>query len=728
MNSIRIGCNNPTKNNLKRRDRMVLRDLCLKKSYDSDFDDILNQFYIPALSNSVKYHRLAGFFSSTSLALAARGIVRFIANGGHMKLVCGAKLQEADVKAIKEMGENPQKIIEKIMINDLETMEEEFIKDHVRALAWMMANNTLEIRIAIISDKDRFPLEAYQVENQGIFHQKIGVLQDEKGDIISFSGSCNESAFAWQSNIEEFKIFCSWNPQEEGYIKSDVNKFEKFWNDASRRAKVIDIPEAIRKKLIQIAPNNIEELKMEKWTSESIKTPKGIHLWDHQRQAIANWLNNRGEGIFEMATGTGKTFTALGCLREIMEEEKKLVTVIACPYDHLVRQWRDNIALFHITTENVVADSSNPGWENQLADHLYDIKNGITDYLIVLTTHATFSGKKFQDIIRIANVKRFLIVDEVHEIGAPQRKKGLIKDYFYKLGLSATPRRWFDAEGTKEIFEYFGDTVFEFSLGKAIRTINPSTGQTYLTPYEYKPYFVTLTDKELEKYEKETQKIAKTYYQTKKEEMEKLYTRLCVKRQKIVKNAINKYNAFEEILKDMGQVSNCLVYCSPQQMNRTQDILNKKNIIQHEFTMNEGTTPKQEYKGLSEREFLLQKFSDDTYHVLVAMKCLDEGVDIPQARTAIVLSSSGNPRQYIQRRGRVLRHSPGKEKAVIYDIIVKPLLSGIVEPDLANLEKKIFEKELKRYKEFAFDALNSMECLGKIEKIEEKIYSMGWLK
>jgi superfamily II DNA or RNA helicase len=703
-----------------RRDRMALRDINLKKSYDSDFDDILNQFYIPVLSNSFMYHRLAGFFSSTSLALAARGIARFIANDGHMKLICGAKLREKDVRAVKEAGENPQKIVEKMMINDLEQMEEEFIRNHVRALAWMIAHNTLEIKVAIVTDKDGLPVEAYHVENQGIFHQKIGILQDEKEDMISFSGSCNESAAAWQSNIEEFKVFCSWNPHEEEYIKSDMKRFGKFWNNASKRAKVIDIPEAIREKLIQIAPDTIEELEIEKWTSELFENSTGIHLWNHQRQAISNWLNNGGRGIFEMATGTGKTFTALGCLEEIMKKTERIIVVIACPYDHLVKQWCECISQFHISSEIVIADSSNPYWKDQLADHIYDIKNDINDRLVVLTTHATFSGKEFQDILGLTNEKKFLIVDEVHGIGAPQRKKGLVEDYLYRLGLSATPRRWFDSEGTNKLFGYFGDTVFEFSLGKAIRTINPSTGQTYLTAYEYKPYFVALTNEELEKYEKETRRIAKTYYQTKKEEMEKLYTQLCIRRQKIVKNATNKYEAFEKILDSLDQVHHCLVYCSPQQIGRIQDILNKRNIIQHEFTMKEGTTPRQEYKGLSEREFLLKKFADGTYHALVAMKCLDEGVDVPQARTAIILSSSGNPRQYIQRRGRVLRHSPGKEKAVIYDIIVEPLLSGIMEPDLVSLEKKIFEKELKRYKEFAFDALNAMECLRRIEEIEKK--------
>jgi superfamily II DNA or RNA helicase len=268
------------------------------------------------------------------------------------------------------------------------------------------------------------------------------------------------------------------------------------------------------------------------------------------------------------------------------------------------------------------------------------------------------------------------------------------------------------------VVEYFGDTVFEFSLKKAIKTINPATGKTYLTPYVYKPYFVPLTDDELEQYEKETLRIAQAYSRTENGEYDELYKMLLMKRQNIVKNAQGKYDVFKRIL-DTLKVNHCLVYCSPQQITPVQHILNERNIIQHEFTMNEGTVPQKEYNNLSEREFLLKKFAEGVYDVLVAMKCLDEGVDVPPAHTAVILSSSGNPRQYIQRRGRVLRHYPGKKKATIYDIIVEPLFR-VRESELLALEKRIFEKELKRYKEFAFDALNALECLSTIERMEEK--------
>jgi hypothetical protein len=240
---------------------MNLKDLDLKKAYDSDVDDVLNDFYIPALSNSIRYKRLAGFFSSSSLAVAAKGISRFISNGGYMELICSAKLRKSDVEAIKEAYENPTKVIEKMMLEDLNSLENEFIRDHVRALGWMIANNTLEIKVAVVIDESSKPIDEEKIEKYGIFHQKVGILEDENGDNIAFSGSDNESATAWEENIEEFKVFRSWMEGEEPYLVADKEKFKKFWNGDARRTKVIDVPTAVKKKLIEMAPDNIEEVK-----------------------------------------------------------------------------------------------------------------------------------------------------------------------------------------------------------------------------------------------------------------------------------------------------------------------------------------------------------------------------------------------------------------------------------------------------------------------------------
>lgn len=703
---------------------MGLRNLNLKKAYDSDSDEILDEFYIPVLSQAISYKRLVGFFSSSSLAVAARGISDFIRRGGYMKLITSAKLQKADIEAIKEAYEEPERVIESVIINDLEHLDNEFIKDHVRALGWMIANKRLNIKVAIVYGEEGFPLDEREIGTRGIFHPKIGILEDGDGDKISFSGSDNESATAWLENIEEFKVFRSWEESEREYLNSDINRFEKFWNGKTKRTRIIDIPTAVREKLIEIAPNNIEELNLEKWLRKRrIETKRKIILRDYQNQAIENWFKHNRKGIFEMATGTGKTFTALGCLKKLMEDEKRLVTVIACPYSHLVKQWEDNIKDFDISSDSIIADSSNPNWKDELMDKVYDIKNEISDRLIILTTHVTLSINDFIKIIKNVNCNLFLIVDEVHGIGAPERKKALIENYHMRLGLSATPRRWLDEEGTEDIFKYFGDTIFEFSLKKAINTLNPDTGKTYLVSYEYKPYFIELTDEELQKYEEETEKIARSYFKTNnKKEKNKLFTLLCIKRQKIIENAVNKYTAFKKILDEISEIRDCLVYCSPQQIDTVQEILNERDVIQCRFTNREGTTSREGYDGISERQFILKKFAEGTYKALVAMKCLDEGVDVPPVKIAIILASTGNPRQYIQRRGRVLRHFLGKEKAIIYDIIVVPSLTSSINHQLLELERKILEKELKRYCEFADSALNTLECLNKIYNIEEKYH------
>lgn len=693
---------------------MTLKGIKLKKAYDSDIDDILNDFYILALSQSVTYKRLAGFFSSSALAVAARGISKLISNGGFMYLVTSAKLRKSDVEVIREAHENPEKVIEKMMLEELENLEDKFVEDHVYALGWMIAKKKLEIKIAIVYDEDGLPLDEESIEKEGLFHQKVGILEDVEGNRISFSGSDNESAYGWTRHIEEFKVFCSWKETEKEYLDTDIKKFEKFWNGQARRTKVIDVPTGVKEKLIKIAPDNVEVLNLDKWLikKEWIRK-KAIKLWTHQESAIANWLENGKKGIFEMATGSGKTFAALGCLKKMSESEKKLVVVITSPTKHLLKQWENEIIKFDIHWRIVIADSSNPGWKNKLVDYLRDIENDISEKIIILTTPNTFSSNDFAEIINETSAKVFLIGDEVHTLGAPERQKGLLDRYEFRLGLSATPKRYFDEPGSKKLFEYFGDVVSVFSIKDAITTVNPKTGETYLTPYEYEPYFVEMTDEEFYLYQSETKKIARQYYACKSDqERKELFNFLCIKRQETVKNAQNKYVVFEKILDKVGGgVRHCFVYCSPKQIKRVQRILNDRDILQHKFTAVEN---------VAQREILLRKFADGDYQVLVAMKCLDEGVDVPPARTGILLSSSGNPREFIQRRGRLLRSFPGKDKATLYDIIVLPSSQRSFEPDFFELERKILIKELKRYEEFAYDAKNTPECLKKVKKIRKE--------
>lgn len=673
---------------------MGLREIELKPAYDSSEDDIINSFYIPTLSSSIRYRRLAGFFSSSSLAVAARGISQFVTNGGRMKLIVSAKLRKQDVDAISKGISEPEKIITELALMDFESMENEFVKDHVRALAWMIANKFLEIKIAIPLDNG-LPLEEEVIRQRGIFHQKVGILEDADGNAISFSGSVNESAFGWLHNIEEFKVFRSWIEGETPHLKSDYEKFERYWYGTAKNMMIIDVPTAIKEKLVQLAPESFGEiqLKIDKW-----KQSEKIGLRDYQQNAVEEWLKFE-KGIIEMATGTGKTFTAIACAKEIEKKEKKLAVVITCPFIHLVDQWIENLHTMGHT--GLKAFGSSSSWEDKLMNQIYDLNNGYGKILFIVTTHDTFASDKFTNIISKIKLPLMLIADEVHGLGSPERRKGLLELYRYRIGLSATPSRWFDEEGTDLLFGFFGNTVFQFTLKDAIGK--------YLTPYEYYPHFVELEPEELEEYNSYSKKIARQFFsKTNHGEEKKGLEMLLIQRQRIIVNAKNKMAEFEQILNSINTLTQCLIYCSPNQIQEVQDRLNLRGVIQHKFTAHEDSR---------ERKEILDSFASGNYQALVAMKCLDEGVDVPSTQMAIILASSGNPREFIQRRGRILRKFPGKEKAIIHDIIVIPSFSPTFDEAVLQNERKILQKELGRVHEFANSSSNPVYTINNIYPI-----------
>ena len=285
----------------------------------------------------------------------------------------------------------------------------------------------------------------------------------------------------------------------------------------------------------------------------------------------------------------------------------------------------------------------------------------------------------------------------------------MIEDYNYRLGLSATPKRWFDEEGTQAIYDYFGDVVYDFDIKRALTDINPDTGKTYLTPYYYYPIIVDLTSEEYSEYRDLSTKIAQAIARKKNNHEKISLSALCNRRQRIINNAENKYCEFRKLLKEHENIDKLIVYCSDKQIDKVQEILNEEDIIpQHRFTHKESSS-KTMKELFSERESILHNFEKGNYKALVAIKCLDEGVDVPVAENAIILSSTSNPREHVQRRGRILRNAPGKDHATIYDFLVFP-------KEKTDIGSKIMKKEIKRYKEFAELAINSLDCLEILDK------------
>ncbi|WP_298518106.1 DEAD/DEAH box helicase family protein [uncultured Methanobrevibacter sp.] len=672
---------------------MSLKDVNIKIKYDSDEDDLLNDFYIPVLSQANEYYRLSGFFNSSSLAVSACGLENFIKHNGKMKLITSVIFSENDLNRINEAEENPLKVIEENFIKDLDNISDEFVKDHLAALGWMIAHDYLEIKVA------------YPKDLNSLFHPKVGILKDSNQNIVSFSGSDNETRSGWLSNIEEFKVFASWKSGHPEIIDSDINSFFKYWDNDANKVNVIEIPKAIKKDLIKLAPDNSDNLnfhQLPNYGGGSISKDER-KLRFYQQDALDSWFGNGCRGIFELATGTGKTFTALKSLEKLYKRED-IVCVIACPLIYLVEQWFKDIKNFPIFENVYRIYGTNANWKKQLNDFMFDLDLGIIDDGIIITTHNTFSNDNFIKALSSCNKKLCVIVDEMHHLGAEKFSEGLTCiNYQYRLGLSATPSVYMNEEATDFLMDYFGGIVSSFTIKDALTNIDPETGEYYLAEYNYYPIRIELSQKEMEEYNKLSNMIRIEYFKD-NDDSEKNLVRLLNKRRQILKDAKQKDVKLREILNKYSDIDHLIIFTTHNQKDRVLTILGEEGVSpRHEFTSNVGTKNIKEI-GMNEREFLIDKFDKGNLKALVAIKCLDEGVDVPSADKVIIMSSSTNPMEYVQRRGRVLRKYKGKDVATIFDMVVLP------EDDGFDATKTIKEAEIRKLYDFIESAKNKSDC------------------
>ncbi len=660
---------------------MGLRDLDLKSCYETgeNPEALLNEFYIPVLEQTKRYYRIAGFFSSSALAVAAKGIEALFHNHGHMYLLVSPELSERDFEIISKHHCIPE---EADLFQDLDFSLG--TNDHLKLLAYLLDSGFLDIKIVVGN-----------AAVNSLFHQKIGIMQDENGDIVSFSGSINETAQAWLNNIEEFKVFQSWEPGHMVFIESDKRKFEGYWNNQRPQATVYDVPEAIREKIIQIKPRDVNDLAiMKRYVKKEEKN--ALSLFPHQLKAIEKWKDNHFSLMMEMATGTGKTRTAIGCVYEKLKKKEHFLTIVATPQNTLSRQWKADIEKLGISFDlDIIADGTNPKWKKEMK--LMLLEHNDYDNMIVYTTHDTASSAAFMEMIQKykGDLKILFICDEVHGIGSEKQRNALLEAYDYRIGLSATPERLFDEEGTQLIKEYFGNESFEFTIFDALHTINPVTGKPFLNPYTYHPRFIHLTDEESKQCAKlnraifvanqELMKLKKKHlpYVKVQNDLENLY----MKRADLAKNAEEKMSALSELLEEMNPdtIRDTIIFTSDKQMEPFMEMLSAKKITRAKITEEISATKTSKETGLTERQQILDGFAKRSLQVILGIKCLDEGIDVTTARVAILMASSTNPREYIQRVGRVIRPAAGKEVSEIYDFIV---LDDQEQPLLKNAEKR----------------------------------------
>jgi superfamily II DNA or RNA helicase len=683
---------------------LSLRDLDLFTFLDTSSANLFQDFFNPVLRQSIKYDRGVGFFSSGWLKLASDGMVEFAQNGGHARWVTSPILSKRDWDALQVGDEaRTNSIIREALQKSVEDLAKALRDNTLSVLAWMVADNIIDFRIALPRNK----------LDQGDFHDKFGIFTDKEGNQISFNGSYNDSIQGTR-NYESIKVFSSWQEPFKDLVSSDVLRFEKLWNNEDPNVQVFSLPDSIRKNIIRLRENQRPYLLPEHDPFSINIKPPSIPIWltlrDYQKDALKAWFDNNNLGLFEMATGTGKTITALSASIQLLEEENRLAVIIVCPYQHLVDQWVDEAKNFGYLP--IRAYKSRNTWVAPLREKVIFYNYKDINYLCVVTTHATFSTKHFQEIIKEISDPKLLIADEVHHLGSSNRRDFLPENYRNRLALSATPDRWYDDRGTLALRDYFGKTVFELTLSDAIGIS--------LTPYYYYPVLVELDEYEMEEYKVLSKRIGILMAQG-KDESDEYLTHLLIKRSRILNNAKNKITTLEDLINQEKTIQDTLIYCAAGgQIDEVMNLVGfQMRISAHRFTSEED---------IATRRDLLERFASRELKVLAAMKCLDEGVDVPSTQTAYILASSSNPREFIQRRGRVLRKHAGKDHANIYDLItVPPPISQFDETTMRS-ERSILKRELKRFVEFADSANNTQSAYDVVWDLADKFNMLDALE
>jgi superfamily II DNA or RNA helicase len=695
----------------------MLKDKDFKYRYSTGRKDLPFDFCELALSNSTKLDLGLGYFSSACFNILSVGFAHFISNGGNMRLYINQYLTEDDYKLLQsnENADFEDYILKSFysLKTTLSRRDEHFFK----CLSYLIQKKRIEIKIVVPKDG-------------GLAHEKFGIFADENGDKVAFTGSMNLTAVALVKNIETIECTCSWKSEDSRErIEISEQDFAEIWTSANESVLVfpakkfcqeivktypkVDVDELLlqEKEIIKKLTNKQEE---EKQTDKKpvqpphfpYKYPDGAR--PYQIEAYEAWVKNGKQGIFAMATGTGKTITSLNCALQEYKQDDAYQLLILVPTIALVEQWIDEIGLFDF--KNIIeVYSENSQWRRQIVSLKNKIQRGSKENFVIVSTYQSFTNEDFQQILPKLPDTILLIADEAHNIGSENVQAAFRKLKIKKrIALSATPNRIYDQEGTAELESFFNDKppyIYSFPMSQAIK-------ERRLMEYCYFPKLVYLNEPEMEKYAEYTKKLMNLFDSgTGKYKNEDEATKLLMLRKQVLHKAEDKMRVLREIITEIGQdkLKYCFVYV-PEGYSENED----KSILQKMLDTIKEVFPEttcNTYIGSNskkERSAILNGFENGDIDVLLAMKCLDEGVDVPRAEYGIFASSTGNPRQFIQRRGRLLRKHPDKTFAYTYDMIVVPnFQSSHYSNDFFKMERSLVRGELARVAYFADLATNT---------------------
>lgn len=694
-------------------------------SYEVPDDDLVGEILVPGMKAATEVRIGAGFFTSSCLAQVAPGLAAYISRDDDtvLRLLISPELSEEDRSAIERAVRTPEEVINEVMarlFEDAALSPTQVERHAVDCLAYLLAAGRLEVRFCLM--------------RRGQYHKKIWLMSDGDG-WLAVHGSGNATTRGLFVNGEQMTIDRAWCDGERSAerVRIYLERWQQQWNNEHSHSLTVtaeqalavltwrgSAPEETTPRVPTVAdfwaawradldaghapelPPNVEIPRLHPQLSIPTWLNWQTGRYAHQKRAVNEFTAANRRGILAIATGGGKTKSSLvGATLAQDEHQGPMLVVILVPSTPLINQWAAEVVDFGVTP-TLPSVLPGPARQDRFQQMRAALSLGVPRTEVLVVSNGLFTTDKtvreFIDELD-ESILTMVIGDEVHNLGAPTFVKSPPKRFDIRLGLSATPIRQYDPDGTEALFEFFGPQVFEFSLQEAIDA-------GCLVKYDYHLHEVTLTDGEFELYEDLTAKIVALGYMAKDKgesrSDNKTYEALLFRRRSVLENASGKLPLLRALLAaDPDSVERTLVYASgkrppfdtyERQIEQVNDMLAELGIVAHQFTSEETAT--------AQGREILRIFGEGGYKALTAMKVLDEGVDIPQTDTAYLLASSRVEREWVQRRGRILRTAPGKTRAVLHDFLVVP-------PDPHSpTGRRILRGEIDRAEEFASLAEN----------------------
>ena len=684
-------------------------------------DPLAEEVLIPGFQAANNVDCMVGFFSSEVLASLAPGLATYISGSdGSYRLIISPLLRAEDQAAIEDGLRSAEDVADK-SLEDLIVTEDLLQQHTLKCLTWLLREGRIEFKIALMKD--------------ALFHPKVWLFQ-YGGDVIAAHGSSNVTYAGIRKNVEQIAISRSWQDPNQRYITDKLNyEFGRLWENKDDSCIVVPLPDAVRQRLLRTyssdAPPTEDELRaLYGRASECAEDPEPYEVaavpetgfvipgwlryeegpFEHQGKAVNAWCETGYRGVLEMATGSGKTITSMIAANRLYQEHTPLLIIVAAPYVPLVEQWCEEITTFGLKPVNLTTVGGAAERAAELQKIKRRLRTGLSDVEAVVVSQDTLCTPEFLDVVARFDCARLLIADEAHNLGRASFIEDPPEFFEHRLGLSATPVRQYDEEGTDALFGFFGPVVFRFTLEEAIGRC--------LVEYDYYLHPVYLTENEMDEWSDLTAKIKQNAWRDTGGKPDDYLAKLLRDRRALLETASGKVSMLKSLLdqEDTGSLKHTLVYTSdkgPNQLENVNRLLRDKNILFHQLTAEETAT-----RDRTKR--IIGSFQDGEIQVLTAKRVLDEGVNIPQICKAFILASTTVERQWVQRRGRLLRtcSAIGKTHSVIHDLLALP--PGM-ESRLDSDARSLVRSELQRAQEFARLARNAGRPDGPLALIDKMV-------